>query len=306
MAYRLILLSVVSLFISTPSWAAGVLVLMSETSAPYQEVADAFRAKLQQERPAVQVAIEPSLEHAESAISADTRLLISVGMRATRAALALNTRVPVLAVLVPKESFDALVLSANESRRSISAIYLDQPYSRQLALIRLAFPARRRVGVLLREQNRLKLEALLASAKSQKMQVTGELISNTDEIVPSLEHSLAFSDLLLVLPDALLYNKHDIQGVLLTSYHYHVPLIGYSEALVRAGAIMGLYSKPQQIGYQAAEVASRSLGTANLPASRYPKYFTVSVNQQVARSLNISVPDEKALQQVLQRWEQEQ
>ncbi|MEO6148040.1 MAG: ABC transporter substrate binding protein [Sulfuriferula sp.] len=306
MAYRLILLSVVSLFISTPSWAAGVLVLMSETNAPYQEVADTFRAELQQERPAVQVAIEPSLEHAESAISADTRLLISVGMRATRAALALNTRVPVLAVLVPKDSFDALVLSANEVRRPISAIYLDQPYSRQLALIRLAFPARRRVGVLLREQNRLKLEALLASAKSQKMQVNGELISNADEIVPSLEHLLASSDLLLILPDPLLYNKNDIQGVLLTSYHYHVPLIGYSEALVRAGAIMGLYSKPQQIGYQAAEVASRSLGTARLPVPQYPKYFTVSINQQVARSLNISVPDEMVLQQALQRWGQEQ
>ncbi|MES2366399.1 MAG: ABC transporter substrate binding protein [Pseudomonadota bacterium] len=305
MIFRLVLLSFVGLFVSTSSWAAGVLVLMSETSAPYQEVADTLRAKLQQERPAVRVTVEPALERAETAMSSDTRLLVSIGLRATRAVLALNSRVPVLAVLVPKDSFDALVLSANEVRRPISAIYLDQPYARQLAMIRLAFPERRRVGVLLREQNRLKFDALSASAKLQKMQVTGELISNTDEIVPSLEHLLASSDLLLVLPDALLYNKNDIQGVLLTSYHYHVPLIGYSEALVRAGAIMALYSKPQQIGYQAAEVASRSLD-GGLPAPQYPKYFTVSINQQVARSLNISVPDEAVLQQALQRWGQEQ
>ncbi|MHB1247177.1 MAG: ABC transporter substrate-binding protein [Sulfuriferula sp.] len=305
MIYRLILLSSISLIVSTSSWAAGVLVLMSETSAPYQEVADTFRAKLQQERPAVQVTVEPSLERTESALSTDTHLLVSIGMRATRVALALNTRVPVLAVLVPKDSFNALVLSANEVRRPISAIYLDQPYSRQLAMIRLAFPERRSVGVLLREQSRLKLEALLASAKLQKIQVNGELISNTDEIVPSLEYLLASSDLLLVLPDAMLYNKNDIRGVLLTSYHYHVPLIGYSEALVRAGAIMALYSKPQQIGYQAAEVVSHSIG-ASLPAPQYPKYFTVSINQQVARSLNILVPDEMVLQRTLQRWEQEQ
>lgn len=279
---------------------------MSDKSPPYQEVADGFRAQLQHERPAVQVVVEASLDHAENAVSANTSLLVSVGMKATRAALALNTRVPILAVLVPKDSFDALVSPVNEERRPISAIYLDQPYSRQLAMIRLAFPERRRIGVLLREQNRQKLDTLLRSAQLQKIQVTGELVPSGGEIVASLEHLLAVSDLLLVLPDALLYNKNDIQGVLLTSYRYHVPLIGYSQALVRAGAIMALYSKPQQIGYHAAEVALRSLDTGDLPAPQYPKYFTVSINQQVARSLSISVPDEIDLQKALQRWEREQ
>ncbi len=146
----------------------------------------------------------------------------------------------------------------------------------------------------------------MASARLQKIQVTGELIPDASEIIPALEHLLGASDMLLVLPDALLYNKNDIQGVLLTSYRYHVPLIGYSQALVRAGAIVALYSKPQQIGYHAAEVAIRNLDTGELPAPQYPKYFTVSINQQVARSLNISMPDEIELQTALQRWEQEQ
>ncbi|GBL45033.1 hypothetical protein SFMTTN_0837 [Sulfuriferula multivorans] len=302
----MVLLSAASLLLCAPSWAAGVLVLMSDKSPPYQEVADGFRVQLQHERPAVQVIVEASLERAEKAVTANTSLLVSVGMKATRAALALNTRAPILAVLVPKDSFDSLALPANEARRSISAIYLDQPYSRQLAMIRMAFPERRRIGVLLREKNRQKLEALLASARLQKIQVTGELIPNASEIIPALEHLLGASDMLLVLPDALLYNKNDIQGVLLTSYRYHVPLIGYSQALVRAGAIVALYSKPQQIGYHAAEVALRYLDTGDLPAPQYPKYFTVSINQQVARSLNISVPDEIELQTALQRREQEQ
>lgn len=304
--YRLVLLSAASLLLCAPSWATGVLVLMSDNSPPYQEVAEGFRAQLQHARPADKVVIETSLEHAESAVSANPRLLVSVGMKATRAALALNTRMPILAVLVPKDGFDALPLPANEARRSMSAIYLDQPYSRQLAMIRMAFPERRRIGVLLREQNRQKLEALLASARLQKIQVTGELIPNASEIIPALEHLLGASDMLLMLPDALLYNKNDIQGVLLTSYRYHAPLIGYSQALVRAGAIMALYSKPQQIGYHAAEVALRYLDTGDLPAPQYPKYFTVSINRQVARSLNISVPDEIELQTALQRREQEQ
>ncbi len=300
---RFILLTAGLLF-CTPSWAASVLVLLSDKSAPYQEVADSFRAQLQHDHPDVNIAVEASLAHAE--LPADTRLLVSVGIKATQAALALDTRIPILAVLVPKDSFDAVIVPFNEDHRPISAIYLDQPYSRQLGLIRLAFPERERVGVLLREQDRQKLGTLLAAARLQKVQVINELIPNGGEIVPSLERLLAASDLLLVLPDALLYNKNDIQGVLLTSYRYRDPVVGYSQALVRAGAIMALYSKPAQIGNQAAEMALRSLNTGTLPASQYPKYFTVSVNQQVARSLNIPVPDEIGLQQALQRWEQEQ
>lgn len=303
---RLILLTAASLLLSAPSWAAGVLLLLSDKSAPYQEVADSFRAQLQHDRPTVNVAVEASLARAEDALSADTRLLVSVGMQATQAALALDKRVPILAVLVPKDGFDALVYPVNEEYRPISAIYLDQPYSRQLALIRLAFPERERVGVLLREQERQKLGTLLAAARLQKMQVISELIPKGGEIVPALERLLAASDLLLVLPDALLYNKNDIQGVLLTSYRYRDPMVGYSQALVRAGAIMALYSKPAQIGYHAAEVALRSLNTGTLPAPQYPKYFTVSVNQQVARSLGIPVSDEIGLQEALQHWEQEQ
>jgi len=294
------------LLLSAPSMAAGVLVLMSDKSAPYQEVADSFRMHLQRERPSVNVAVENSLARAEDDLSADTRLLVSVGMKATRAALALDTRIPVLAVLVPRDGFDALVYPDKGESRQISAIYLDQPYSRQLALIRRVFPARERIGVLLREQDRQKLDALSAAARLQKVQLVSELIPDGGKIVPSLERLLAASDLLLVLPDALLYNKNDIQGVLLTSYHYRDPVVGYSLALERAGAIMALYSKPAQIGYQAAEVAMRSLHTGTLAAPQYPKYFTVSVNQQVARSLNISVPDESDLQEALQHRDQEQ
>ncbi|BBP04552.1 hypothetical protein TPL01_17160 [Sulfuriferula plumbiphila] len=216
---RLILLTAPGLLLCAPSWATGVLVLLSDKSAPYQEVADSFRAQLQHDRPTVDVAAEASLARAEDALSADTRLLVSVGMKATQAALALDTRVPILAVLVPKDGFDALDYPVNGEYRPISAIYLDQPYSRQLALIHLVRP----------EQDRQELGALLAAARLQKMQVISELIPNRSEIVPALERLLAASDLLLVLPGALLYNKIDIQAL-----GIRVPdEIGLQEALPR-------------------------------------------------------------------------
>lgn len=303
---RLILLLILTgLLPSAPAWAVSVQVVLSDDSPPYHEVANSFRAQLRQYRPAVNVVIEDSPQRAAQALAADTQLLVCVGLKATQVALASHTQLPILSVLVPKDSFDVLAQD-NQARRSITAIYLDQPYARQLALVRLALSEHVRVGVLLREEDQQKLDAIRGAAGLQKMQVVSELIDKQGAILPSLEHLLAASDVLLVLPDALLYNKNNIQSVLLTSYRYRDPVVSYSQALVRAGAMLGLYSNPLQIGYHTAEVALRSLDTGILPAPLYPKYFTVGVNRQVAHSLGFPAPDEIELQEALQRWEQEQ
>lgn len=302
---RLILLILAGLLSNATAWAVSVQVVLSDDSPPYHEVANSFRAQLRQYRPTVNVVIEDSPRRAAYALAADTQLLVCVGLKATQAALALQAQVPILSVLVPKDSLDVLAPD-NPVRRSITAIYLDQPYARQLALVRLALSEQVRVGVLLREEDQQKLDAIQVAARLQKMRVVSELIDNQVAILPSLEHVLAASDVLLVLPDALLYNKNNIQSVLLTSYRYRDPVVSYSQALVRAGAMLGLYSNPVQIGSHAAEVALHSLGTGVLPAPLYPKYFTVGVNRQVAHSLGLPAPDEIELQEALQRWEREQ
>jgi ABC-type uncharacterized transport system substrate-binding protein len=87
-----------------------------------------------------------------------------------------------------------------------------------------------------------------------------------------------------------------VYGLLLTTYRAQVPVVGFSEGLVKAGALLGLFSTAQQMGKQGAEIVSRVLaGDAGLPAPQYPRYFTVRINNSVARSLGISLPDETAL-----------
>jgi len=73
-------------------------------------------------------------------------------------------------------------------------------------------------------------------------------------------------------------------------------VVGFSEALVKAGALVGLYSSSKQVGAQGAEMASRALAPDGaLPPPQWPRQFTVRVNYSVARSLGIVLPDEAML-----------
>jgi len=92
------------------------------------------------------------------------------------------------------------------------------------------------------------------------------------------------------------FNASTAYGMMLTSYRAQVPVIGFSEGLVKAGALLGLYSTASQVARQGAEIAGRFLtGDAALPAPQYPRYFAVSVNHTVARSLGISLDDDATL-----------
>lgn len=109
------------------------------------------------------------------------------------------------------------------------------------------------------------------------------------------------ADLMLAVPDAAVFNRSTAQSVLLTSYRYHDPIVGYSRSLTRAGALVSLYSTPAQIGRQAAEIILKQFESTNTHLSEpvYPRYFSVSINPQVARSLGFNLPSERELERRL-------
>jgi len=99
------------------------------------------------------------------------------------------------------------------------------------------------------------------------------------------------------------FNSYSIQNVLLTAYRQHSPVVGFSAAYIRAGAILGLYSTPAQIGRQTAEMARAVLAGAAVPPPQSPRYFEIGSNPQVARSLGIALEEPEALRARLLKQE---
>jgi len=90
----------------------------------------------------------------------------------------------------------------------------------------------------------------------------------------------------------------------MTSIRDKVPLVAFSPAYVRAGALLAIYSTPTQVGTQAARWVLDVLAQRTLPEQAMaPDDFEISVNLEVARVLNLPL-DAGQLQLSLKRLEQ--
>ncbi|WP_232417920.1 ABC transporter substrate-binding protein [Methyloversatilis thermotolerans] len=228
-------------------------------------------------------------------------MVIAAGAGALRVLGQTDVSVPVLGVLVPQAAFESI--AADPSRRW-SAIYIDQPFSRQLALIRMALPAARRVGVVVDAAAVDKLQPLRSAVSATPLQLSVGTFSGEPALFPVLAQVLEKADVFLALPDPQIHNAGTVRNLLLTSFRARVPVVGFSSAYARAGAVMSLYSSPDQIARQTADAVTQWMRDRSWPHPQHPRHFTVSVNAHVARSLGLKMDDGDLLRDRLIRQEQ--
>lgn len=270
-----------------------VVVVISERSASYLEAADALAAELERTGlPRADIAVVSSGEYSAAAPgTVPPRLLVAVGTGAANLLAAKDGRVPLIATLLPASSFEQIVLATGRKpSATFSAVFLSQPFSRQLDLIRLALPEARRVGVLWGPDSLAQAPALQVATQARGLQLVAGVVGPGEPAYPALQKVLEDADLLLAVANPQLYNSASIQNILLSSYRSKVPFIGFSPSYVQAGAVFAVYSTPAMIGRQTAMMARSILQGRGLPAlPQYPQEFNVSVNDQVARSLGLKL-----------------
>lgn len=281
----------------------GVTVLLSEDGGAYAEFATSLNAGLGQaggSKPPVRVL--PLARSDELARAGGGQLVVAVGTPAMTAMARKPPTVPVLNVLVPRASFRKLAPSSprTQDSKSFSAVYFDQPWSRQMALIRHALPGRR-VGILLGKDSLELSASVLAAAKAAGLSASVEVANDEADLLPALKLLLARSDSLLAVPDAAIYNRSNIASILLTSYRAKVPLFGFSASYVKAGALASVFSEPAQIAQQVVEIIQNLPAGGGLPAPQSPRYFSVRVNSQVQLSLELTMENEVQLLQKLKQ-----
>lgn len=224
------------------------------------------------------------------------KVLVALGSQAAQAVAKTNPQFPVLCALLPRNSFEWVLRETGlKSSEQFSALFLDQPLSRQLELIRMALPEAKNVGVLWGPESKSKELQIKALAATKLLSVVDGHVTGDGLLFPQLKKVLAQADVLLALADQQVFNAQTIQNILLSSFRAKVPLVGFSPAYVRAGALMSVFTTPEQIGRQSAALAKDVLLGKGLPGTPvYPSHFSVMVNDHVARSLGLNL-DEQAL-----------
>lgn len=284
--------------VAQAGWGADVVLVLGEEQGVHKDFAGAFQQQLGGSR--WQLAWSGKGENFRSETAGD--LVVTTGGEALRQVLQKQGHTPVLATLISRTGFERIVAESGvrADQRSVSALFIEQPPQRQMAFARLLLPGKLRLGVALSPETNPLLAALQQAAGNLHLKLETEFVANEGGLLPAMSELFGRTDFLLALPDSSIYRRDSIRAILLTSYRYRKPVIGYSQAFATAGALAALYTSPQQSAQQAAElVKTLSVPVRYLPTPQYPSDFAIAINGAVAQSLELTIPDEPTLRRQL-------
>lgn len=269
-----------------------VLVVAQPDNPVHAETLDALRAGLEHDGAGHTIEVRTPAADAGKGLDADD-LVITVGAEAAHLVATGGTPAITLHVLLPRRALDALRHAPGSGPST--ALVLDQPAARQLALLRLALPGHEGIALISGPDSAGPAAAVAAAGAAFGLNSTTRVIDDEQALYTALRGVLDESTVLVSLPDSLVYNARTVSNVLLTAFRLRAPVLGFSAAFVRAGAVLGLYSTPRQIGTEAAALALRLLAGEPPPAPAAHALFEVGINPTVARALGLSLPEADAL-----------
>lgn len=296
----LVLFQVVALLFSSFAMGDGkpvVTALLSERSGVYSDLAESFKGALGNAFDVRIRAVDDLAAEQLRRLDQPGTLVVPVGIKAARAVLEQRpTKASILSLMVSRAGYESLQAQMG-SKVNLSAVYIDQPLSRSLALIRLLLPDARRVGFLQSPETESMNELFRQQASRTQFILVSERIQDPEAVPEALQRILPKVDVFLLQADSIVVNSDTVRYILLANYRQQMPVIGFSRGMVKAGAVAAVVSDPDAIALQGATLARQwNPLTGALPAPVYASQFTLVFNYPVARSLGVAYPvDGKAL-----------
>ncbi|MFO8023653.1 hypothetical protein [Thiohalophilus sp.] len=217
----------------------------------------------------------------------NSQTVVTLGQKSLRNVADLRIDRPHLATLITLEDYRDVLSEKNISQGMHCVLVIDQPLHRITRVIRERIPDARIAGIIAEPKDANNSKSSIAMQYEYDPIIARvpprENIHST--IRTMSENGI---DVIIALHNKEIYNRSTARNILISSYHFNLPLIGYSRAFVRAGALMGIYSTPESM-------ADETLGIINQTercvdgSILYPSRYTVEVNPQVAKSLRINI-----------------
>lgn len=280
-----------------------IAIVLSEDTTEYQTIAERIRQGLRDSRHYdktvyLMIAEQISGSHEKSALFKNPEIVVTIGVKALRVVFDSKNlgATPIYAVFVPRLSYEKLMRASQQGIRAypsrrISALFLDQPVARQLRLAKWLNHDFSRAGVLLGEKTQTLDRALAKAASRLDLELVEIRAENSRKIIPALNREKKKIDFLLTIFDPDIISRNSAKQIIYHSYNHHLPVIGYSRAMVKAGALAAVYSDTDQIGRQAAEELIKALDSnpVELPSAGYPDYYQATCNRSIVRFFHIKL-----------------
>jgi len=208
-------------------------------------------------------------------------IVVAIGPAALRQVLARPCDCVVIGAYTSSQAWQAMATSMPSARLlSVTNIFAEPAPADQLRLVSLLFKSKPvRVAALLSHDTQY-LRPVLAEVDDVRTYTPGEDVTR-------LLGSMSQARVLLAVPDQAVYTAENIRNILLSTYRLNQAVIGFSADMVRAGALASTYSDVDHINAHIADLAAEYLDNGELAAPQFPRYFSTTVNEGVARSLDV-------------------
>ncbi len=224
-------------------------------------------------------------------------LLVTLGTDATRLVVEQKSDIPTLFSAV----LDPVSMGAAKSLEEPGGVFtgttlLVSPGKQFDALLQ-SCPKARRIGVLYTENDSTSLAYLKeaqADAKRLGLEVRAVAVKPDQASKAALAGMAGAVDALWLIPDPASTGVQEMTDTLEFARVHKLPILGASSATVRAGALTALSANLEDLGDLTAEMAVRILEGTDSPAkmrARGPRRTQLTLNLDVARLLNIALPD---------------
>lgn len=222
------------------------------------------------------------------------RLIVTLGINAAVYAKIHLKENLILSALIPKKSNIKTAYGADSSNQYY--LYLDQPLHRSMMLVRALSDRFNNVGVMISDTDDVSAGQLQESASKLDLTLNLEKVDSTEQIGATLNRLLNNVDILLAVPDTKIHNKTTVSNILISAYRKRIPLIGFSSAYVKAGALAAVFSSPEDIAYHVRDnIVKIYSGEKVEGKEQTAEYFTILFNSDVARSLDFPIKSESQL-----------
>jgi hypothetical protein len=294
-ALRCALLGVLILFFACPAYSEDAPIRTVYVAGSGNAPLDQHITSLLQDQLGERVSLI-SITDTQAVLSRNAPI-VSIGPSAFTQARQANRSASILALLVDKRFISEF---AERSPGQITGIYYDVPLLRQALLGKVILPHATKVALLATPESTGLYEPLIDLLPGYNMQARIFVVSDRKKLISTLTRALGYGDFLLAGPDDTIYNPRTIKHILLTAYRRNKIVIGPSQAYVKAGSLASEYAPFSVMAELAAQYINDYFDNGRFPDPAYPEVYRAEVNSQVARSLNIPLPDKKTIGEAVQ------
>ena len=188
---------------------------------------------------------------------------------------------------------------ADALRAGFPSLPSEVPADAQASWLRTLLPAARTIGLAFDPStNTRRAEAIAAALAAAGYKTLMAPVTRPSAIPAALEQIAARADVLLALPDPMVYTRESARGILLHSFRRRTPVIGPNDAWVRMGALYAVDWDYEEVGATCARLAREAQvpRPSTVPApgvvAAAPPKPRVSVNMRSAREFGLQWPDD--------------